>query len=88
MDEIKNLGIKIKDNFLKIKNKKNLHVISLGILGIVLILISEILPEKKEDKIPVSAESCDFEKNPAPACRHRQSQAQSPAVLQTWAVSH
>jgi stage III sporulation protein AG len=62
MDEIKNLGIKIKDNFLKIKNKKNFLVISLGILGIVLILISEILPEKKEDKIPVSAESCVFEK--------------------------
>ena len=51
MSEIKSFVSKFKDMFSVIKNKKNVLIVSLGFIGIFLIFISEIIPEKEKEII-------------------------------------
>ena len=51
MNEIKSFVSKFKDMFSVIKNKKNVLIVSLGFIGIFLIFISEIIPEKEKEII-------------------------------------
>ncbi len=51
MSEIKSFVSKFKDMFSVIKNKKNFLIVSLGFVGIFLIFISEIVPEKEKEII-------------------------------------
>ena len=51
MSEIKSFVIKFKDMFSVIKNKKNVLIVLLGFIGIFLIFISEIIPEKEKEII-------------------------------------
>ena len=49
MSEIKSFVSKFKDMFSVIKNKKNVLIVSLGFIGIFLIFISEIVPEREKE---------------------------------------
>ena len=49
MSEIKSFVSKFKDIFSVIKNKKNVLIVSLGFIGIFLIFISEIVPEREKE---------------------------------------
>ena len=51
MSEIKSFVSKFKDIFSVIKNKKNVLIVSLGFIGIFLIFISEIVPEREKEII-------------------------------------
>ena len=51
MSEIKSFVSKFKDMFSVIKNKKNVLIVLLGFIGIFLIFISEIIPEKEKEII-------------------------------------
>lgn len=51
MSEIKSFVSKFKDMFSVIKNKKNVLIVSLGFIGIFLIFISEIVPEREKEII-------------------------------------
>ena len=51
MNEIKTLFKKYQDAFSRIKNKKNLIIVLLGFVGIILIFVSEIIPEKETERI-------------------------------------
>ena len=51
MSEIKSFVGKFKDMFSVIKNKKNVLIISLGLIGIFLIFISEAFTEKENELI-------------------------------------
>ena len=51
MSEIKSFVSKFKDMFSDIKNKKNVLIVLLGFIGIFLIFISEIIPEKEKEII-------------------------------------
>ena len=51
MNEIKSFVSKFKDMFSAVKNKKNVLIVSLGFIGIFLIFISEIIPEKEKEII-------------------------------------
>lgn len=53
MSEIKSFVSKFKDMFSVIKNKKNVLIVSLGFIGIFLIFISEIIPEKEKEIIKI-----------------------------------
>lgn len=57
MNEIKTIFKKYKDVFSGIKNKKNLIIVLFGSIGIFLILISEVLPEKETEKMLVISDS-------------------------------
>ena len=47
MEEIKKLNIKAKELFSGIKNKKSAFAVSLGVLGMILILLSEIVSDNR-----------------------------------------
>ncbi len=49
MEEIKNLNSKLKEFFSKIKNKKAFLTVVMGISGIVLIFLSEIIPSNDNE---------------------------------------
>lgn len=49
MSEITSFVSKFKDIFSVIKNKKNVLIVSLGFIGIFLIFISEIVPEREKE---------------------------------------
>ena len=49
MNEIKSFVSKFKDMFSAVKNKKNVLIVSLGFIGIFLIFISEIVPEREKE---------------------------------------
>ena len=49
MSEIKSFVSKFKDMFSVIKNKKNVLIVLLGFIGIFLIFISEIVPEREKE---------------------------------------
>ena len=51
MSEIKSFVSKFKDMFSAVKNKKNVLIVSLGFIGIFLIFISEIVPEREKEII-------------------------------------
>ena len=51
MSEIKSFVSKFKDMFSVIKNKKNVLIVSLSFIGIFLIFISEIVPEREKEII-------------------------------------
>ena len=47
MEEIKKFNIKAKELFSGIKNKKSAFAVSLGVLGMILILLSEIVSNNR-----------------------------------------
>ena len=64
MSEIKSFVSKFKDWFSSIKNKKNVLIVSIGFIGIFLIFISVIVPDKSKEIIKKPYQLLVFRKKP------------------------